>query len=302
MFKNKKGKFNNFLEFSAKAFPKEKLKIDPFLSRYYRPISLRISWFLFRSGIKPNAVTFAQIIIGLLGCYFISAFKTKIAFLSGIGLLHGAYVLDCVDGEIARATNTESLQGLFLDKFAHAITMPCIFMAVGFYYSQFFPDKQYLILLINLFASFSTFSPINRLVNSIVYQLINKKDFKQYNLKNYKSNVLNKEDVEFKKVRTIQDIDLNYLKFVKNIGIYKFALHLFRHVTYLAVITLFFIFEILGLPPQILLTLWLIVGIALIAKEIFILYIVLSTGKIEANLLNITNIVELSIKEKNNFK
>ena len=46
MFKNKKGKFNNFSDFSEKAFPKEKLNIDPFLSRYYRPISLRISWYL----------------------------------------------------------------------------------------------------------------------------------------------------------------------------------------------------------------------------------------------------------------
>ena len=71
MFKNKKGKFNNFSDFSKKAFPKEKLQIDPFLSRYYRPLSLRISWYLFRSGIQPNSVTFAQIFIGLLGCYLI---------------------------------------------------------------------------------------------------------------------------------------------------------------------------------------------------------------------------------------
>ena len=298
MLKNKKVKFDKFSEFSSKAFPKEKLQIDPFLSKYYRPISLRISWLFFRSGIKPNFVTFAQIIIGLLGCYFISAFKTKIAFFSGICFLHVAYLLDCIDGEIARATQKESLQGLFLDKFAHAITMPCIFISVGIYYSQFFPEKQYWIMLINLFAGFSTFSPVNRLVNTIVYQLINKQEFNQYNLKNYKLSIKDKDGFKFKKKKIIEDIDLNYLNFIKNKRFYKFALHLFRHVTYLAFITLLFIFEFLGLPQQIVLTFWLIVGIALIAKEIFILYIVLSTGKIEANLLNLTKIVESSIKEK----
>ena len=187
MFKNKKGKFNNFSDFSEKAFPKEKLNIDPFLSRYYRPISLRISWYLFRSGIKPNSVTFAQIFIGLLGCYLIVSLQNQIGFLVGILFLHSAYVLDCVDGEIARVTQTESLQGLFLDKFAHAITMPCIFISVGIYYSQYSPENIFFILLINLFASFSTFNPVNRLVNSIILQLFIKKDIKQYDLKNYKN-------------------------------------------------------------------------------------------------------------------
>jgi phosphatidylglycerophosphate synthase len=290
MFKNKKGKFNNFSDFSKKAFPKEKLNIDPFLSRYYRPLSLRISWYLFRSGIKPNSVTFAQIFIGLLGCYLIVSLQNQIGFLLGILFLHSAYVLDCVDGEIARVTQTESLQGLFLDKFAHAITMPCIFMSVGIYYSQYSPENIFFILLINLFASFSTFNPVNRLVNSIILQLFIKKDFKQYDLKNYKNsnkNILNLQEKNFDK-----GIFLNFLFSFKNLRLYKFALHSFRHVTYLALISLFFVLECLGLSPKIILCFWLIVGLSLIFKEISMLYFVVSTEKIELDFLKLKNFIE----------
>ena len=290
MFKNKKGKFNNFSDFSKKAFPKEKLQIDPFLSRYYRPLSLRISWYLFRSGIKPNSVTFAQIFIGLLGCYLIVSLQNQIGLLVGILFLHSAYVLDCVDGEIARATQTESLQGLFLDKFAHAITMPCIFMSVGIYYSRYSPENLFFILLINLFAGFSTFNPVNRLVHSIILKLFIKKDFKQYDLKNYKSS--NKTILNLREKKFDKDIFLNFFISFKNLGLYKFALHSFRHVSYLALVSLFFIMECLGLSPKIILCFWLIVGLSLIFKEIAMLYLVLSTKKIEIDFLKLKNFIE----------
>ena len=290
MFKNKKGKFNNFSDFSEKAFPKEKLNIDPFLSRYYRPLSLRISWYLFRSGIKPNSVTFAQIFIGLLGCYLIVSLQNQIGFLVGILFLHSAYVLDCVDGEIARVTQTESLQGLFLDKFAHAITMPCIFISVGIYYSQYSPENIFFILLINLFASFSTFNPVNRLVNSIILQLFIKKDIKQYDLKNYKNS--KKTTLNLQEKKSDKGIFLNFLFSFKNLRLYQFALHSFRHVTYLALISLFFILDCLGLSPKVILCFWLIVGLSLIFKEISMLYLVVSTEKIELDFLKLKNFIE----------
>ena len=290
MFKNKKGKFNNFSDFSEKAFPKEKLNIDPFLSRYYRPLSLRISWYLFRSGIKPNSVTFAQIFIGLLGCYLIVSLQNQIGFLVGILFLHSAYVLDCVDGEIARVTQTESLQGLFLDKFAHAITMPCIFMSVGIYYSRYSPENLFFILLINLFAGFSTFNPVNRLVNSIILQLFIKKDIKQYDLKNYKNS--KKTTFNLQEKKSDKGIFLNFLFSFKNLRLYQFALHSFRHVTYLALISLFFILDCLGLSPKVILCFWLILGLSLIFKEISMLYLVVSTEKIELDFLKLKNFIE----------
>jgi hypothetical protein len=59
--------FDGFEAFSKVAFPEHKLKVDPYLSRLYRPISLRMSWLLLKSGLSPNSITFIQIFVGLLG-------------------------------------------------------------------------------------------------------------------------------------------------------------------------------------------------------------------------------------------
>ena len=275
-------KYGNFREYVKKAFPPQKLIIDPFLSRFYRPFSLRLSWLLYRSGITPNFVTFNQIITGLLGCLTISLYPTTLGFLIGILILHFSYLLDCVDGEIARATKTESLQGLFLDKFAHAITMPAIFISVGYYYSQNNPKFQFTILLICLFASFATFNPVNRLVVSIVYQLGTKKEFQQYNLDEYKSNSNEDKKKEKNSSFLINIIDTNESK-----GVFFFAKHLFRHVSYLALITVLLILEIIGIPLIYSTIIWLLISLSLIVKELIVLYIVYSTNIIESRFSNL---------------
>ncbi len=270
-------KYDNFHQYVNKAFPPQKLIIDPFLSRFYRPFSLRLSWLLYRSGITPNFVTFNQIITGLIGCLIISLYPTTKGFLTGILILHFSYLLDCVDGEIARATKTESLQGLFLDKFAHAITMPGIFISVGYYYSQNNPKFQFTILLICFFASFATFNPVNRLVISIVYQLGTKKDFQQYNLDEYTGN-----HNEKKKKKKNSFFLKNIIETDESKGLFFFAKNLFRHVSYLAIITLLLILEIIGIPLIYSTIIWLFISFSLIIKEFIILYIVYSTDIIES--------------------
>ena len=274
-------KYGNFREYVKKAFPPQKLIIDPFLSRFYRPFSLRLSWLLYRSGITPDFITFNQIITGLLGCLTISLYPTKLGLLIGILILHFSYLLDCVDGEIARATKTESLQGLFLDKFAHAITMPGIFISVGYYYSQNNPKFQFTILLICLFASFATFNPVNRLVGSIIYQLGTKKEFQQYNLDEYKSNG-NQEKRE-----TNLSFLINIIENNDSNSVFFFAKHLFRHVSYLALITLLLILEIIGIPLIYSTIIWLLISLSLIVKELIVLYIVYSTDIIELRFSNL---------------
>ena len=184
----------NFSQFKSLVFPPEKLLIDPYLGRFYRPFSLRLSWILYKTKITPNFVTVLQIIIGLLSCLFISVNLSKEAMLLGVVVLHFAYLLDCVDGEIARAKQMDSLEGLFLDKFAHAITMPSIFMAVTLHYSEFAMNYSFPLLVISFFSSLCTFNPVNRLITSIVQQLMTKKQFKQYDLEKYQKNKSTQND------------------------------------------------------------------------------------------------------------
>ncbi len=264
--------YKKFLEFSEDVFPKEKLLIDPFLSRYYRPFSLRLSWLLYRTNITPNFVTFIQILIGLSACLVIALFPKQEVFILGIMFLHLAYLLDCSDGEIARAKNMSSLEGLFLDKFAHAITMPSIFMSVSIYYSQYFIEYQFFILLISFISSLCTFNPINRLLTSIVQQLITKKQYAQYDLNKYSKNrkLKNENDV-------LQILEDEYLATPKDISLKKrikgkmlrFGKQFFRHVSYLFFVTILLVFELLGVPILVIFIFWLFLLLSVIAKEIY---------------------------------
>ena len=268
--------YKKFLEFSEDVFPKEKLRIDPFLSRYYRPLSLRLSWLLYRTNITPNFVTFLQILIGLSACLVIALFPKQEVFILGIMFLHLAYLLDCSDGEIARAKKMSSLEGLFLDKFAHAITMPSIFMSVSIYYSQYFIEYQFFILLISFFASLCTFNPINRLLTSIVQQLITKKQYAQYDLSKYSKNrklkkendVLQILEDEYSVTPKSNSLKKRIKKRIKG-KMLRFGKQFFRHVSYLFFITILLVFELLGVPVQVNFIFWLFILLSVIAKEIY---------------------------------
>ena len=268
--------YQNFLEFSEDVFPKEKLLIDPFLSRYYRPFSLRVSWLLYKTNITPNFVTFLQIIVGLTACLAIALFPKQQVFILGIIFLHLAYLLDCSDGEIARAKKMSSLEGVFLDKFAHAITMPSIFMAVSIYYSQYLVEYQFFLLTISFFASLCTFNPVNRLITTIVQQLISKKQYSQYDLNKYAKNkkLKNKND----DLQVLEDEyffgpnDKSLKKGIKKRirrKMLKFGKQFFRHVSYLFFITILLIIELLGVPISVILIFWFFLLLSVIAKEMY---------------------------------
>ena len=270
--------YKNFFEFSSDVFPEEKLLIDPFLSRYYRPFSLRLSWILYKKNITPNFVTVLQIIIGLSACLLISIFPTQNVFIAGIVILHLAYLLDCCDGEIARAKKMDSLEGVFLDKFAHAITMPSIFMAVSIYYCKFFIDYQFFILLISFLSSLCTFNPVNRLVTTIVHQLISKNQYSQYDLNKYMKNSeykIENDDFQFVEDKYFINSNNSDLKRSLKKNIFKFGRQFFRHVSYLFLITILLFLELFGIPKNIILVLWLFILISVIAKEIYGLQLVI---------------------------
>ena len=270
--------YKNFLEFSSDVFPEEKLLIDPYLSRFYRPFSLRLSWLFYKTNITPNFVTVLQIIIGLGACLSIALFPRQNVFIAGVIVLHLAYLLDCCDGEIARAKKMDSLEGVFLDKFAHAITMPSIFMAVSLYYCKFFVDYQFFILLISFLSSLCTFNPVNRLVTTIVQQLKSKRQYSQYDLSRYMKNstsTIHNDDFDFVDDEYFIKPSKRDIKKVLKKKILKFGKQFFRHVSYLFLITILLFLELLGISRNIILILWLFILFSVITKEIYGLQLVI---------------------------
>src|SRR5436190_6662745 len=91
-----------------------KAEDEAFTTFLVSPYSRYIARWCARRGILPNAVTIVSILLGL-GAAAGFAFGTRIGLVVGAVLLQMSFVLDCVDGQLARYTATFSSFGAWLD-------------------------------------------------------------------------------------------------------------------------------------------------------------------------------------------
>jgi phosphatidylglycerophosphate synthase len=93
-------------------------------------LSLILTWILIKTRLTPNQVTVASIICGF-GCALCYAFGK---FLIGSILLFFSHVLDCTDGNLARAKSNFSTTGKYLDMFGDRICEACLLAGVAVYF------------------------------------------------------------------------------------------------------------------------------------------------------------------------
>jgi len=93
-------------------------------------VSLVLTWLLVKTRITPNQVTTASIISGF-GCALAYSFGY---FVIGSFLLFVSHILDCTDGNLARAKSEFSPIGKWLDMTGDRISEAAIFVGVGIYF------------------------------------------------------------------------------------------------------------------------------------------------------------------------
>jgi phosphatidylglycerophosphate synthase len=98
--------------------------------RVYRVFSIYLSLPLSRVGATPNGITVAWIVIGLAGVAGFLADSWAARILAAL-LLQLSYLLDFVDGEVARLTDRRSVVGGFLDLLGHGVLKAGLPLAVG---------------------------------------------------------------------------------------------------------------------------------------------------------------------------
>ena len=117
----------------AKLWSYERSVLNP-IPWYARHIHLRISiyitWVLLHTPVSANHVTFTLFVVGLIAACFFSLGQPWMT-LGGAILLQVRYVLDSVDGEIARYRKTFSTTGEYLDFIEHYVTGGLVFFALG---------------------------------------------------------------------------------------------------------------------------------------------------------------------------
>lgn len=95
-----------------------------------RKFSIYITKMLIPLGLTANAVTFIFMLVGLASCVLM-AVPSVWSRIAAVISLHVWYLLDHVDGEVARYRKEPSLTGIFFDGFLHYLIQPLIFICLG---------------------------------------------------------------------------------------------------------------------------------------------------------------------------
>ena len=119
---------------------------------FLRDAALPLTWLLLHTAVTANQVTTASLFLGLLGI-LLFALPSKALFLTGVALLQIWYLLDHVDGQIARDRKTASLSGRFFDFMTHHIIHGTVFFSLGLYGYQ--KTGSLFFVIWGFFSSFS---------------------------------------------------------------------------------------------------------------------------------------------------
>ncbi len=129
----------------------------------YRKFSPYITFLFLKLGISANTTTWLSVVFAFIGCFLISLSDKKLTIL-GFIFIQFWYLLDHVDGELARYTNTSSREGLYLDLATHALVHPIIYFSFALdsvnnldtYYNLSYLSLDIPIRRIMLFCGFLT--------------------------------------------------------------------------------------------------------------------------------------------------
>src|SRR5881396_3880170 len=105
---------------------------DPRWYRAHRRLSIHLTRLMLRANFRANQVSGLMMVMAAAGAALLTSLSPAVNVL-GFALLYLAFLLDKVDGEIARLRRTQSARGILLDRFHHRIIEPTVFAAAAFH-------------------------------------------------------------------------------------------------------------------------------------------------------------------------
>ena len=103
---------------------------DPGWYRIHRRLSIHVTARLLQTQITLGHVSALMLSLGVAGAV-LNASPHLLVNALGWACLYGAFLLDKIDGEIARFRRQESVIGILLDRFHHRMVEPLLFLALG---------------------------------------------------------------------------------------------------------------------------------------------------------------------------
>ena len=103
---------------------------DPGWYAIHRRLSIQITARLIATPVTLNQISACMLALGALGAA-LNASSHLLVNALGWACLYGAFLLDKVDGEVARLRRQQSVVGILLDRFHHRLVEPLLFLALG---------------------------------------------------------------------------------------------------------------------------------------------------------------------------
>jgi|TARA_B100000959_G_C14978719_1_gene622585 hypothetical protein len=172
-------------------------KADLYARWFVWKISAPISYLIVKTPFSANQITVFQEIVGIIGAVLLASIDIKFAVI-GIILLQIGYIFDCVDGEVARFKNQQSVRGVYLDLIGHQFVIPMyiFFNSLGVYLRYGYIDA---IIMGFLGALFLLRTDIYSMY-SVVNTMIEKGDNRNYNPTILNQKIMQSEpNIAFKK-------------------------------------------------------------------------------------------------------
>jgi phosphatidylglycerophosphate synthase len=141
---------------------------DPLYQKIFmRKFSLPLSRILVHTPITPNQVTFLSFLFSIAGisCLF---FYDGWLLLISVLLMQIGYLLDSIDGEIARFKNLASVEGFFLDFCAHRVLLPL--RLLGFSLLLWKATSLIIYPIFGIFGVFFSLYSINAIENAVIFK------------------------------------------------------------------------------------------------------------------------------------
>ena len=110
--------------------------------RLYRPLAVYGTWLAMRLGLSANQVTSMALVASVVAAVAIGS-GTHSGFVAGVALLHLAFWLDHVDGQVARLRGTSSLDGVYFDYMLHHAASLTLGYALGHGLARHWGDSNW---------------------------------------------------------------------------------------------------------------------------------------------------------------
>lgn len=117
-----------------------------------RDLAIPFTWLLLHTPISANGVTLLGIVTVFIASFFLAT-PSSVSFLIGALLFQLWYVLDHVDGQVARYRKQSSLTGIYFDYISHYVTNSVIFFGLGL--RAYFETGGFLMVLLAFVGSFA---------------------------------------------------------------------------------------------------------------------------------------------------